>query len=48
MISLSLEGESQTTGPLTDENPKNNAYGKRERERERDERLCLFGMTLLL
>jgi len=36
MISLSLEGESQTTGPLTDENPKNNAYGKRERERERE------------
>jgi hypothetical protein len=32
MISPSLEGESQTMGPLTDENPENNAYGKRETE----------------
>jgi hypothetical protein len=32
MISPSLEGESQTVGP-TDENPKKNVYGKRERRK---------------
>jgi hypothetical protein len=43
MISPSLEGESQTMGPLIDKNHENNAYGKRERRKIR-----LFGMTLLL
>jgi hypothetical protein len=33
MISPSLEDESQTMGPLIDENPKNNAYGKRKRRK---------------
>jgi len=33
MISPSLEGESQTMGPLTDENLENNVYGKRERRK---------------
>jgi hypothetical protein len=32
MISPSLEGESQIVGH-TDENPKKNAYGKRERRK---------------
>jgi hypothetical protein len=47
MISPSLEDESQTMGPLIDENPKNNAYGKRER-RKVPKIVCHFQLKFYL